>query len=258
MIPEGKAVCPSCGEVHDPKAIPGVTDLIAARDETLEIRLADERRLTRRIELLKRELAQERMTSPFMPNAEEVFEYWRSKLAPRVKEFKGKRLDLTIARLKAGHSVEDLKRAIDGAAAKPFEVYGRRETSGEKQDRRTDLAYIMASEERLERCWEALETDPGEPDELQLAEAQIAALKVEVAELREEKGKPKLVDYGPLNRQAHWEELVRYAYVKGYAHGLYDMEELEIRRQADRLFREWKAGEGPLLERYTRHLRVVA
>lgn len=100
-----------------------------------EIALRKERAKVR--ELRNDRAGQEKM-DPMRLDAEEVFDYWRELIAPRAREFTGERFRAVSARLRADWTVGDLKRAIDGAKAKPM------------RGRTTDLLTICRNEGNLQ------------------------------------------------------------------------------------------------------------
>lgn len=102
---------------------------------------------------LKRKIAELRDEEPNADEIREVGEYWQQKLHPRSKFKPGDdRWDKVRACLRNGYTVERLKCAIDGAAAKPYDIgYGRRSAKGEPKQRRTDLMYICRGGSVVER-----------------------------------------------------------------------------------------------------------
>lgn len=72
------------------------------------------------IDGLKRELDAVRDESPGIKDAKAVYAHWVSRIAPKARAFGPKRKKAVLARLSEGHSVDDLKHAIDGAALVPW------------------------------------------------------------------------------------------------------------------------------------------
>lgn len=151
---EGDRCCPTCGV--DPDAVLRLEQ--ANRDLELELR-QKRAQITR----LRGELIDKRVENPFAKPAQEVFEYWRELLAPRAKEFTDKRFDNVVARLRAGHSVEDLKRAVDGAAALPYVTDAGRRRMGKKSERQVELDLICRTEGHLMRFMSYAEDSEDEP-----------------------------------------------------------------------------------------------
>jgi hypothetical protein len=88
---------------------------------------------------------------PHAAEAQAIFDYWRSRLAPSAREFTGKRWENVIARLRAGHSVDEIKRAIDGCALRPYVTNNGREAEGKSHQRQVDLELICRDESKLLR-----------------------------------------------------------------------------------------------------------
>jgi hypothetical protein len=70
--------------------------------------------LKRQVGSLKAELAQQRREDPLFDQAEEVYDYWKMRIAPRSTAFGEDRQKVVIARLREGHTVLTLKQAIEG------------------------------------------------------------------------------------------------------------------------------------------------
>lgn len=75
--------------------------------------------------------------------AEQAAAYWKQLLAPKTRELKGPRLESTIARAKAGYTLDELKLAIYGYYCRQFIVDGKRKHTGRSDQRWIDLALIM-------------------------------------------------------------------------------------------------------------------
>lgn len=138
-------VCPECGSVSV-----ALQDALRARDEVIETQREDIGNLERELRGKRAQIARMRgeqdrsvREEPHYATAMEVLLYWRQRCAPRTRELRGKRLDNCIARLRAGHSPETLRRAVDGYAARPYVVNGRRTDRGHKDDWRADAELIF-------------------------------------------------------------------------------------------------------------------
>lgn len=79
----------------------------------------------------------------FVVEAKEAAEYWKRLLAPKTRELKGPRLEKTVARRKAGYTLDELKLAIYGYYCRPYVVDGKRKHTGKPQERHVDLELIM-------------------------------------------------------------------------------------------------------------------
>lgn len=78
-----------------------------------------------------------------LPEAKEVYEYWRAEIAPRAKEFGGKRRKAVLARLDGGRTVDELKLAVDGAKIDA--------TTGSNGVRHDDLEFICREDQHVLR-----------------------------------------------------------------------------------------------------------
>lgn len=162
--------CPSCGEI-----LPA----LERADQQLEVKddvIADQRRrigaLQSVISQMKGEADAEPVHDPLYHDAREVFEYWKQQLSPRAREFTDERFTKVIARLRAGHSVEYLKRAIDGCALKPYVVDpGRRSATGLPSERQAKLELICKSESKLEAFVSFVDEEEGEREHRDLVPA---------------------------------------------------------------------------------------
>jgi hypothetical protein len=86
----------------------------AVRDAELALR--KERALVRK---LRGEREDSRYMDPFYADAQAVFDYWVKNNCPNAREFNGERLEHVLARLHAGYTADDLRRACDGARKRP-------------------------------------------------------------------------------------------------------------------------------------------
>jgi hypothetical protein len=104
------AFCPSCGEI---------LPILAERDEVIRDQAVQMSALRGTVRKLRNERDQHPELDPHAGDARKVFEYWRQTIAPLAREFGDDRFRAVVARLRAGHDVDSLKRAIDGARARP-------------------------------------------------------------------------------------------------------------------------------------------
>lgn len=162
--------CAECGSVNDADS----ERFEQMRQEIAELR-AKNANLREQNEDLKNEIAvkvsqlshargerNERLKdSAYGEPSQRVFDYWKATLSPGAREFKGKRLDAVIARLKAGYRVEDLFKAIDGCARRPYVTNEGRRAEGRPDERRADLELICRSPEHVDRFMSYADS-PGE------------------------------------------------------------------------------------------------
>lgn len=148
-----QGACPECGSV-----VPAFGDALRARDEvidTLQEDVAnlerDMRRLRANNSRLLRERDQERRESPNYKAAMDVLRYWKARCHPGARELRGKRLEHCLARLNAGYRPDELRRAVDGYAARPYVVNGKRQASGGKEDWYADAELIFREPRQVER-----------------------------------------------------------------------------------------------------------
>ena len=93
--------CRNCGVINEE-----AMDMLIAKHEALQDAERELRGKRSQIRRLRGETEQQREFSPQRDSAMEVFNYWRSRVAPDAREFSGKRFDAVVARLNAGYSVE--------------------------------------------------------------------------------------------------------------------------------------------------------
>lgn len=147
------AACPSCA-LHRARLEATDTDLANAERELRKLR----RNLTR----LENELTHQRQIQRDGAVIAEIADYWREVCNhPRaVVEVEGERAGKVWARIKGGHSVEQIKRAIRGAGAYPYQRYAERFKEQQPNSiRRDDLAFICASDARIELLCEYANKD---------------------------------------------------------------------------------------------------
>lgn len=110
--------CPSC-ERNQRMAKGALIDLENAETEL--------RALRRRVKKLEADLEGKRKADPRMAEAADVFEYWTAtQKRPERCLFTADRQRLLLARLHEGHTVPELKEAIDGAVVAAYERDGVR------------------------------------------------------------------------------------------------------------------------------------
>lgn len=147
--------CPDCGQVQDEASLPIL--------RTKNAVIVDQQT---QISYLRGELRKERNAkakapdkSPYMADARKVFDHWREQCSPRAREFKDARLLAVLARLRAGYSVDELCKAIDGAAAKPYVVNAKRVPTGRKSERYVELELICRNEANVQKFIALAEDD---------------------------------------------------------------------------------------------------
>jgi hypothetical protein len=129
-----KAVCPTCGSVH----------------EDVEALNATVARLAKENAGLRGQLTQMHRNGPLMEEIQDVFDYWVRRLGKRGDTVLGEaRIKAVRARLKEGFTVERLKRAIDGCETDDWAM-GRAPKTGGKTF--NDLGkHVCLSDETVER-----------------------------------------------------------------------------------------------------------
>jgi hypothetical protein len=143
--------CEGCGTLNE-KATREVNALIQLKDETIADLNGEVNKKIAQIRRMKGERNSQRELDPLYAQCVQVFDYWRMKLAPNAREFDDARWRAVHARLSAGHTVDDLKKAIDGCALKPYVVDGRgRQAKGSPDQRQADLELICRSEKNVRR-----------------------------------------------------------------------------------------------------------
>lgn len=112
---------------------------------------------------LKRAAAAMAAVDPDAETIGDVLSYWKDKTNhPRSQiPVDGKRWRIVKARMKDGFTADQLRRAIDGVAAFPWEgAYGERFADpGEGRKRKDDLSHAMGDEEKTERRIRLAEAD---------------------------------------------------------------------------------------------------
>ena len=138
--------CYECGVVNEE-----ATELYKLKDEALrdaERELQTKRAQIRRITASRKK---QREADPHYTECMMVFDYWRLRIAPTAKEFDEKRWNAVHARIAGGHTVDHIKRAIDGVRLRPYIVDGKRSSQGEGTQKFADLELICRSEDHLNR-----------------------------------------------------------------------------------------------------------
>lgn len=127
------------------------------RDERVEILTEDVGNLERelrskraQIKQLRREQDRALKSNAHYDDAMMVLRRWKSKLSPNARELGGKRLEQVIARLTGGYSPDDLMRAVDGYAFKPFVVDRRRAREGGREDWHADAELIFRDPQKVD------------------------------------------------------------------------------------------------------------
>ena len=98
---------------------------------------------------LKGKQDQQRRSDPHYADAMVVLEHWKATCYPQARELGGRRLDNVLARLKA-YRVDDLKRACDGYALKPYVVNGRRSHQGPRDSWYADAELIFREAKKVD------------------------------------------------------------------------------------------------------------
>ncbi len=144
---EPPQACPCCGSVACCAEMPV---LIAELQEKIRAIEGDNSTKATTIRRLKRETDAQLKASPHYPQAVDVLEYWRKTCYPKAVELGGERLRKVLERLKAGYTVEQLKRAVDGYAAFPYVVDGRRMPQGTPARRYIDAELVFRNAQKVD------------------------------------------------------------------------------------------------------------
>lgn len=150
------AVCTDCGELID------VTQL----EQDVWLAQQDVRKKNAIIERLTGQRNKDRRMDPFHEDAEECWAYYVEHVNPRMREFNDERFGHTVARLKAGRTVEEIKMAIDGMKVMPYVAKGGgRKATGSRSERFDEYGLIVKNEGNLLRfvgyAEDALEREAG-------------------------------------------------------------------------------------------------
>jgi ribosomal protein S27AE len=138
--------CGSCGF-----RIPGAEAIIEDALETIDGLERDLRVKRNTIKRLEGEAADRLERSKWYSAAVEVLTYWSVKLQPKAREIASKeRLEPVIARLNANHTVEGLKKCVDGYALFPYVVNGKRMAQGPEACRHVKATTIFSSPDKVE------------------------------------------------------------------------------------------------------------
>jgi hypothetical protein len=123
-------------------------DLLTQHREDLERELRAKRAIISR---MRKEQTRSQTAHPDNDKAERVFDYWRSRLMPDAREFNGKRWKAVIARLEAGFTVDELKKAIDGCVHRQYVTERGRSSKGTPSQRQVELELICREEANVRR-----------------------------------------------------------------------------------------------------------
>jgi hypothetical protein len=128
----GPIYCRACGTINEE-----ATELLAEKEGALRDLELDMRKARSRNSNAVAERNAQQKLSPFRDDCCECFDYWKQQISPNAREFNGDRFAHVEARLKARHTVEEIKLAIDGAKARPW------------KGGKTDLDTICKNEKNL-------------------------------------------------------------------------------------------------------------
>lgn len=109
--------CKSCG---DAGGVAHLLHQIETLEEQLDQAWIEVRKKTSENSRLTGERNRQIELDPHYGDGLEVWKYWKEILSPNAREFSPERARHVIARLKAGWSVEMLKKCVDGAKARPY------------------------------------------------------------------------------------------------------------------------------------------
>lgn len=102
-----------------------------------------------------------------------VFVYWKGRLHPSAKSFKGKRRANVLARLAEGYTISDLMMAVDGAVVDAW--------TGPNGVRHDDLEFICRDPSTTDRFIKAAKAREGKVDEWLLGAAGGTTEEMELA-----------------------------------------------------------------------------
>lgn len=140
----GELLAPGCHACRDKAG------KIAGLEGDLEALMKELATVIRQRDALKRDRDQDRQTHPKRAQILECFELWVERTGKTRSKLSADRFDAVKARLNEGYTVEQIKLAIDGAAAFPYVVNGQRAARGHGE-RHDDLELVCRGGRRLER-----------------------------------------------------------------------------------------------------------
>jgi hypothetical protein len=145
-------VC-ECGQVNE-KAHDRVTALqgqlvmltedIANLERDLRSKRSHIKRLQSKQDMMLRE-------DPLHHPAMNVLNHWKATCSPKARELAGTRLERVLARLRAGYTEAELKRACDGYALQPYVVAGKRSHEGPKDAWHADAELIFRDAKHVDQ-----------------------------------------------------------------------------------------------------------
>jgi hypothetical protein len=150
-VPGRDDICPHCGE-----QIPQIVN----QELVIKDLLKQLGKSKATIEGMRNDRRAGLKSDPFYEDSLEVFEHWRERLMPGAREFSQDRAKAVMARLRAGATTDDLKKAIDGCARKPYVTEKGRSADGLPSERYADLELICRSERHVMQ-FQAYADDPG-------------------------------------------------------------------------------------------------
>lgn len=103
------------------------------------------------IKRLQKEQSEAVASRPEASSAHSVLAYWQSTLMPGAKELGGDRLSVVVDRIRGGYTQAELCRCVDGYAAAPYVVSGRRQASGGAHQRQVEATLIFRSPAHVDR-----------------------------------------------------------------------------------------------------------
>lgn len=136
-------VCDACGVVHEE-----ATEKIGILQEAVTNLGIEVSRKQARVNRLRNESMGQR--PPEYDDAMQVALYWKQNISPTARELNGPRMENTIARIRAGYSVEELKWAVWGYRCRPNVLDGKRVPARLGGRRYVDLELIMRDEKHVQ------------------------------------------------------------------------------------------------------------
>jgi uncharacterized phage protein (TIGR02220 family) len=132
--------CPKCATLRS---------RVESAERDLDAAEKDLRQKRAQINALKKDRDSERKTYGKREQVMDCFNHWVERTGKTKSKLSADRFDAIKARLNEGYTVEQIKLAIDGAAAYPFVVNAQRSATGTGQ-KHWDLELVCRGGKRLE------------------------------------------------------------------------------------------------------------
>jgi hypothetical protein len=151
-------LCDACGTLNEEAAarIAALEEQVAVLSEDVGSLERELRGKRAQIKRLKADSDAAIKNDPRYATAIVVLKHWKKACAPNARELGGKRLENCIARLKKspqakeGYTAEELMRAVDGYALKPYMVNFKRSHVGTQEDWKADAEFIFRDPQKVD------------------------------------------------------------------------------------------------------------